>query len=154
MGAKRGTPAERLWRAVRRGKPDECWEWMKFVNSHGYGMLAILTVKGRRPILAHRLSWIISHGDPGTLCVLHKCDNRKCVNPAHLFLGTRPDNTRDMIAKGRQKWPQFRPFCKRGHSMTGNNIGSSGKERRCRACACFHAKRYRQMRKTGRYIPL
>lgn len=52
---------------------------------------------------AHRVSWVIAHGKavPDKMCVLHSCDNPPCVNPAHLFLGTNKDNTRDKLAKDR-----------------------------------------------------
>lgn len=71
-----------------------CWEWTAFRLSNGYGLL--------HTGLAHRFSWKIANGEiPKGLFVLHKCDNRSCVNPAHLFLGTQLDNMRDMHSKGR-----------------------------------------------------
>lgn len=56
-------------------------------------------------MLAHRLVWLWTHGPAGDLCVLHHCDNRRCVNPKHLFKGTKKDNSDDMIAKGRDRHP-------------------------------------------------
>lgn len=78
----------------------ECWVWTACIASHGYGDI---TVRSHFHSTAHRASWLLHKGDiPDNMFVLHTCDNRKCVNPDHLFLGTHKDNMRDMNEKGRQ----------------------------------------------------
>jgi hypothetical protein len=76
-----------------------CWVWISTRNPQGYGLFQV----GKSARLAHRISWAYHNGDPGDLCVLHRCDNPPCVNPEHLFLGTRTDNLKDMREKGRWK---------------------------------------------------
>ena len=88
---------KRFWEKVKIGLPDKCWEWQANLG-RGYGMFSI---EGRS-IVAHRVSWTMLRGPiPEGMLVLHKCDNRKCVNPNHLFIGTQSDNVCDMLAKGR-----------------------------------------------------
>src|SRR5690348_1346681 len=81
-------------------KINGCWEFTGSLNNGGYGVIGF---KGK-VWLAHRLSYYFHNGEiPKGLLVCHKCDNRKCINPDHLFLGTYMDNYNDMVAKGRWK---------------------------------------------------
>lgn len=91
-----------FWARIdRSGGPDACWLWMGLVNPvSGYGNVSSRIVGGRRTS-AHRHAYRLTHGDPGKLSVLHRCDRRLCSNPAHLFLGTHRDNWQDAIDKGR-----------------------------------------------------
>jgi hypothetical protein len=88
-----------FWTRVdKNDDANSCWEWQGRRDKHGYGRMEW---PGKRSQLAHRISWLLAHGDPGQLWVLHECDNPRCCNPNHLFLGTPMDNTRDMRQKGR-----------------------------------------------------
>lgn len=82
---------------------EECWEWPKTVNPvTGYGHMTA-RIDGRTVLFtAHRLSYVLLNGKiPDSLQVLHRCDNRRCFNPKHLFVGTQKDNIHDMMKKGR-----------------------------------------------------
>ena len=98
--------AERFWSYVRKVDGDGCWEWTSKNGAKGYGRMPMRWQDGYTVEEgAHRIAWMLTRGDPGTLYVLHKCDNRKCVRPDHLFLGTQGDNVRDCVAKGRWRGP-------------------------------------------------
>lgn len=78
----------------------KCWEWQKGTNKRGYGQFWIADLKRMKG--SHVFSYEHYKGEiNANLLVCHTCDNPKCVNPDHLFLGTHQDNTNDMIAKGR-----------------------------------------------------
>ena len=97
----RPTLEQRFWSYVDKRLPDECWEWNGGRAPTGYGTFGVASGKARR---AHRVAWELIHGAaPGELCVLHRCDNPPCVNPAHLFLGTQLDNARDKMRKKRYR---------------------------------------------------
>ena len=81
---------------------EKCWVWIACKNGYGYGSFFVSGILHG----AHRVSWMIHKGDiPDKLNVLHKCDVPSCVNPHHLFLGTKSDNAYDMEAKGRSRRP-------------------------------------------------
>ena len=80
----------------------DCWEWQLSKNNLGYGFIR----DDKRMRTVHRVSYEYHYNRkiPDDLIVCHSCDNRKCLNPNHLWLGTRQDKTKDMISKGRSRF--------------------------------------------------
>lgn len=82
-----------------------CHEWQAAVMKQGYGE----TFANGKVLYAHRIAWELVNGEiPNGLFVCHHCDNRKCCNPEHLFLGTNRDNLRDAAKKGRTRVPNLK----------------------------------------------
>lgn len=82
---------------------DGCWNWLRATNEHGY---ANVRIHGFPNVKGHRLMWVVEHGveAASNLAACHTCDNRRCINPAHIFLATPQENARDRKMKGRAKW--------------------------------------------------
>jgi len=88
----------RFWSKVNVSTVDDCWEWQASKKDTGYGQIYV----DGGPARAHRISWELTQGEiPEGLLVLHRCDNKICVNPNHLFIGTHSDNLVDSYNKGR-----------------------------------------------------
>ena len=92
-------PLERFWEKVNKRNLGECWEWDAHIGSDGYGQF---WYNGAN-IHAHRMAWMIRNNSeiPEGMLILHHCDNKRCVNPLHLYLGDYSDNTNDMLERAR-----------------------------------------------------
>ena len=147
----------RFWSKVH--KTEGCWLWTASRRRDGYGYISVYGMMSA----AHRVAWRLSYGDiPPGLFVLHHCDNKVCVRPDHLFLGTQKDNVHDAISKGRLdpaanarllprevcvragiesgKKKKAHTHCPHGHPYSGDNLyirpqgTRSAGSRECREC--------------------
>lgn len=92
-------PIERFLKKIQFNQQTNCWEWIGAKGANGYGNM---TIHGKQ-ITPHRFSFKVFKGPVRSKLVLHKCDNRLCVNPDHLYIGTYQDNSRDESIRGNHK---------------------------------------------------
>lgn len=106
------TDMARFWDRVNvKFTGNGCWEWDGFIDPNGYARFK--TIESHKRYLAHRLSYALAFGEtPKGMHICHKCDNRKCVRPDHLFVGTAKDNIHDMIGKKRHSYGEKNPGAK------------------------------------------
>jgi len=95
-----GGVRERFWGKVIKSGSEDCWPWTAALTHDGYGRFGW----GGTTHISHRIAFRMEVGEiPEGLCACHSCDNRKCCNPNHIWLGTHWDNVLDKMAKGRYK---------------------------------------------------
>lgn len=113
------TEAERFWCKVAIADDAECWNWQAYINKQGYGEFHFR----RRAPVASRVAWILTYGEISDgLHVLHHCDNRRCVNPKHLYLGTNKDNVDDRERRGRRRTGWVPGEANGSHVLTNNDV--------------------------------
>lgn len=108
--------SERFWQYVDVGEWDDCWEWTACRYKQGYGQFVLYDPK--QTVLAHRMAWEQFWRQPLQKWALHRCNNRACCNPLHIYDGTPPDNWQDMVEAGTWK---LRPDCRKAVGEAAGN---------------------------------
>lgn len=134
--------------ASRNVTDSGCWEWTKSLSKSGYGK-----IKWREygDLRVHRVAAFLWLEFPltDTRIVCHHCDNRKCFNPVHLFIGTHKDNQQDSVRKGRH-WLKSKTHCKHGHELSPENtyFRKNG-YRSCRSCHRDNQREWQRLRRVS-----
>jgi hypothetical protein len=136
---------DRFWALVDKRDPSECWPWLGAKDSNGRAQFRV-DLKGA-PTTAARIAWSLANRKPfpEDMDACHSCDEPWCVNPGHIWPGTRLENMRDAVKK-RRMFHQKKTHCKNGHEFTKEDtrFDESG-QRHCRVCQreCSR-RRYRE----------
>ncbi len=146
---------ERLLASCKPNGKTGCWDWVRYVypDKHPTIGTGLKRLGNSKKVKAHRVSYEIFVGPiPDGLVVRHKCDNKLCVNPEHLEVGTQRDNLLDKIERGQHNYAH-RTACKHGHPFTPENtrIRENG-ARRCLACQTLANAKF-AMKSSGKKIP-
>ena len=132
---------QRLLKNLCRDPRSGCWNWTG-CTLRGYGRITVITLRGKRSLSVPRVSASVFLGFniESNKQILHKCDNPKCFNPDHLFVGDHFDNIRDAATKGRLALSGFvlgnkmKTHCPQGHEYTPENTYIYRGSRYCRGC--------------------
>src|SRR4030095_5792026 len=114
---------------LEKSNETECILFQGPVNRDGYGQISAF---GKQRTATH-VAWFLEHNVWPTKFVLHRCNVKRCVNPAHLYEGTQSDNVLDTV-KDDIHWESRKTHCKRGHPFAGTNLIPRNGKRECRKC--------------------